>query len=159
LLDEFKESLHDEIKDWQILFANGVLESSKLKYLCKYIAEKYSIISAPINDLVDARKVIICLEELENNLTDLDNDIEITVDVYDLLSEYQVPIKPDDERQLNILTETYKKLKLEVTFINHNDIQTNIKSAIPISTNNIKIFALFCRCATYHKDCWIYTSL
>jgi len=114
LLDEFKESLHEEIKGWQILFANGVLESSKLKYLCKYIAEKYSAIASPINDLVDAKKVIICLEELETNLTDLDNDIEITVDVYDLLSEYKVPIKHDDERQLDLLTETYKKLKLEV---------------------------------------------
>lgn len=115
LLDEFKESLRDEIISWQILFANGVLESSKLKYLCKYIAEKYNIISSAINDLIDARKIIFCLEELEINLTDLDNDIEKTVDVYDLLSEYRVPIKPDDERQLNLLTETYKKLKLEVT--------------------------------------------
>lgn len=115
LLDEFKESLREEIISWQILFANGVLESSKLKYLCKYIAEKYNIIASPINDLVDARKIIFCLEELEVNLTDLDNDIEKTVDVYDLLSEYKVPIKPDDERQLNLLTETYKKLKLEVT--------------------------------------------
>lgn len=115
LLDEFKESLREEIISWQILFSNGVLESSKLKYLCKYIAEKYNIIASPINDLVDARKIIFCLEELEVNLTDLDNDIENTVDVYDLLSEYKVPIKPDDERQLNLLTETYKKLKLEVT--------------------------------------------
>jgi hypothetical protein len=113
-LDEFKESLHEEIKGWQILFANGVLETSKLKYLCKYIAEKYNIIASPINDLVDARKIILCLEELETNLTDLDNDIEMTVDVYDLLSEYRVPIKADDERQLNLLTEIYKKLKLEV---------------------------------------------
>lgn len=117
MLDEFKESLHDEIKEWQILFANGVLESSKLKYLCKYIAEKYNVIALPINDLVDARKVIICMEEIENNLTDLDNDIEITIDVYDLLSEYKVPIMPDDERQLNLLTETYKKLKMEVKLL------------------------------------------
>jgi len=123
--------------------------------LCKYIAEKYSVISSPINNLVDARKVIICMEELENNLTDLDNDIEITVDVYDLLSEYKVPIKNDDERQLNILTETYKKLKLEVTL--HNDISLNINSKIFNRINNIKIFSLFNRCAMFHKDCWIYT--
>jgi len=96
------------------------------------------------------------MEELENNLTDLDNDIEITVDVYDLLSEYKVPIKPDDERQLNILTETYKKLKLEVTLL--NDISLNIKSTIIIRTINIKIFPLFNRCATFRKGCWIYTS-
>lgn len=117
LLDEFKESLKIEIKQWQNLFANCVLESSKLKFLCKHVYEKYSILSLPINELVDARRVILCLKEIENNLTDLEHDIENTNDVYDLLREYNVDIKPEDEVQLDLLNETHKKLKTKVIII------------------------------------------
>lgn len=90
------------------------MESSKLKYLYTYTAEKYDILALPINDLVDARRVILCLEEIEINLTDLDNDIEDTLNVYDLLTENKVSILPEDERKLNLLTDQYKKLNIKV---------------------------------------------
>lgn len=117
LPDEFKESLRNEIKQWQILFAKGVLEFSKLKSLSKYVYEKCNALSLPINELVDARRVILCLKEIEENLTDLEHDIENTNNVYNLLREYEVDILPEDVVQLDLLNETYKKLKIKVTHI------------------------------------------
>lgn len=96
------------------MFANGVLGSSKLKFLCKHVYEKYNTLSLPINELVDARRVILCMKEIETNLMDLDHDIENTNDVYNLLSEYKVEILPEDEVRLDMLNETYKKLKIKV---------------------------------------------
>lgn len=121
-LGEFKESLHYEIKQWQNLFANGVLESSKLEYLCKYVSEKYSILALPINDLVDARRVLLCLKEVESILMDLDHDIENTNEVYNLLTEYNVEILPEDDRRLDLLNDTYRKLKTKVITDNINKI-------------------------------------
>lgn len=114
--DELKNSLNAEIKQWQVLFANGVLESSKLNFLCKHVYEKYNTLSLPINELVDARRVILCMKDIESNLMDLDHDIENTNDIYNLLSEYNVEILPEDEVRLDLLNETYKKLKVKVIY-------------------------------------------
>lgn len=149
LLDEFKESLKNEIKQWQILFANGVLESSKLKYLCKYVSENYGLLALPINELQDARRVILCMEEIEVNLMTLDEDIENTCGIYDLLSEYKVPILPEDERQLNMLIENYEKLKTKVK-LNINQYRND---TILISNT------YFYRSVKCHKDCTNITYL
>lgn len=117
LSEEFKKTLNEEIKQWQVLFANGVLESSKLKFLCKHVYEKYNTLSLPINELVDARRVILCMKEIESNLMDLEHDIENTNDVYNLLSEYKVEILPEDEVRLDMLNETFKKLKIKVIYL------------------------------------------
>lgn len=149
MLDEFKASLKVEIKQWQILFANGVLESSKLKYLCKYVSENYGLLALPINELQDARRVILCMEELEINLMTLDEDIENTSAIYDLLNEYQVPILPEDERQLNMLIDTYEKLKTKV-ILKINQKRNNIVVIINM---------YFCRNAKCHKDYSNFTYL
>jgi hypothetical protein len=39
--------------------------------------------------LVDAKRVIFCSEDVENSLTELDNDVEITIKLYDILNEYK----------------------------------------------------------------------
>lgn len=130
LLDEFKESLHYEIKQWQNLFANGVLESSKLEDLCKFVSEKYSVLALPINDLVDARRVLLCLKEVESKLMDLDHDIENTNEVYDLLTEYGVEILPEDDRRLDLLNDTYRKLKTKVISDINNTQKSNINLII-----------------------------
>lgn len=90
------------------------METSKLKELSKYVTDNYLLLSCPINSLDDAKRVIISLEEIENNLTELDYDIENTVGVFDLLNEYNVAITPEDERQLHLLVENYYKLKIKV---------------------------------------------
>lgn len=107
--------MNEELHQWRILLTDGVLESSKLKSLCKYVVEKFNQLSLPINELVDARRVIMCLEEIEEYLLVLDHDIEETKNVYDLLYKYKVAITIEDERQLNLLVETYEKLKIKVT--------------------------------------------
>lgn len=112
--DDFKASLHNEVKRWQIEFTNTVFKTSKLDSLSKFVSEKYYLITLPINELDDARRVIQCSEEIESCLTELDENIEITNSVYDLLNEYGVEISPNDETKLNILDETYRKLIVKV---------------------------------------------
>lgn len=112
--DDYKKSTTNEINKWQTLFSDCLLQSSKLQYLYNYTSEKYDLLALPINDLVDARKVLHCLAELETNLTDLGNDVEDTLNLYGLLIEHEVAILPEDERQLNFLTEQYKKLNIKV---------------------------------------------
>lgn len=108
------------MEQWRSLFTNGVLESSKLNDLCRYVEEKYNQLMLPINELVDVRRVIRCLEDIEEYLINLDHDIEETKSVYNLLFKYKVEISSEDGRQLLTLTETYDKLKKKVTlFILH----------------------------------------
>lgn len=90
---------------------------SKLKTLYSYISDRYNQLALPINYLVDAKRVVFCLEDVESNLTELDNDVEITVQLYDILNEYKAKIPPDSDRHLNLLTDTFKKLKIKVIFI------------------------------------------
>lgn len=91
-----------------------MLEASKLNYLSSFVSEKYNLLTLPINELVDARRVILCLEEIQSNITEIDNDIDYTISIYDLLTEYNVTIHPDDERELNLLFDNYQKLKTKV---------------------------------------------
>lgn len=113
-LDELKESLNNEVEQWQTKFTNGVLELSKLKYLCKTVSEKYDVLEVPINQLVDARRAITCMKEVESDLMELDREIENTNAIYDLLHEHNVKISAEDGRRLDILNDTYKKLKIKV---------------------------------------------
>lgn len=110
----------DEVKRWQVLFTNSVLETSKLDYLSKFVSDKYNLLTLPINELSDARRVISCSEDIETHLMDLDENIENTNSVYDLLNEYNVDILPKDEIKLNILSDTYRKLIVKVVFTNRN---------------------------------------
>lgn len=113
-LEDYKASINIEINKWQKLFGVGLLESSKLEYLYSYTSEKYDLLALPLNNLNDARRVILCLEDIETNLIDLDNDIEYTFNLYVLLIENKVSILPEDERQLNLLADQYKKLNTKV---------------------------------------------
>jgi hypothetical protein len=116
-LDELKESLFNEINQWRTVFANTLLELSKLKTLYSYISDRYNQLALPINYLVDAKRVVFCLEDVENSLTELDNDVEITIKLYDILNEYKAQIPPDSERHLNLLIDGFKKLQIKVMFI------------------------------------------
>lgn len=78
------------------------------------MSEKYYLLTLPINELDDARRVILCSEEIESHLTELDKQLENTTSVYDLLNEYNVDISPKDETKLNVLADTYKKLIVKV---------------------------------------------
>lgn len=117
LLDEFKEYLNEEIKQWQILFTDDLLKTSKLNKLTKYVTDQLNMLALPINGLDNTRKIILSLEEIENNLTDMDKDIQHVVSVYDLLRKYNVAIAPEDERQLDLLIESYNKLKIKVILV------------------------------------------
>lgn len=102
------------MEQWLTKFTDGVLQLSKLKYLCKTVSEKYDVLAVPINQLVDARRAITCMKEVESDLMELDREIENTNDVYDLLHEHEVKISAEDGRRLDMLNDTYKKLKFKV---------------------------------------------
>lgn len=87
---------------------------SKLDDLSKFVSDSYYLLVLPINELDDARRVILCSEEIENHLMELDENIENTTSVYNLLSEYNVDILPKDETKLSILLDTYRKLIVKV---------------------------------------------
>lgn len=91
-----------------------MLETSKLDSLSKFVSEKYYLLTLPIKELDDARRVILCSEEIESHLTELDENIENTNSVYDLLNEFNVDILPKDEIKLNVLADTYRKLIVKV---------------------------------------------
>lgn len=114
LLGEFKEILNLEIKQWQKLYTDGLLETSKLKSLTKYVTENYNTLAMPISTLDDAKKVLLLLDELEYNQTDVDYDIENTIGLYYLLNKYKVAVAPEDEKQVNSLMDNYNKLKAKV---------------------------------------------
>jgi len=91
------------------------MESSKLKYLHKYVTEKHSSLALPIIELNDARRALLCMEDVDINLMDLDRDIEYTNKLYDLLVDYNINITRDETR-LGILNETYRLLKMKVRY-------------------------------------------
>lgn len=117
LSGEFKDMLNFEIKQWQNLYTDGLLETSKLKSLTKYVIENYNTLAMPISTLDDAKKVILLLEKLEFNLSDLDYDIENTVGLYSLLNKFKVAVAPDEEKQVNALMDNHNKLKAKVTLV------------------------------------------
>jgi len=71
---------------------------------------------------MDARRAISCMKDIEINLTDMEHDIENTNDVYNLLSEYNVAILPEDEVRLDLLNETHRKLKMKVILLKQNNL-------------------------------------
>lgn len=98
----------------KILVGDRLMESSKLKYLYKYVTEKYNSLALPITELNDARRVLLCMKDVESNFVDLDHDIEYTNQLYDLLFAYNIKISQRDETRLAILNETYRLLKTKV---------------------------------------------
>jgi len=98
-----------------MLVGERLMESSKLKYLHKYVTEKHSSLALPIIELNDARRVMLCMEDVDNNLMDLDRDIEHINKLFDLLVDYKINITRDETR-LGILNETYRLLKTKVRY-------------------------------------------
>lgn len=92
------------------------MESSKLEYLHKYVTEMYNALTLPITELNDARRVLLCMKDVENNLMDMERDIEYTNNLFRLLVEYKINISQRDETWLKTLNETYGLLKKKVRY-------------------------------------------
>ncbi|XP_050528019.1 dynein axonemal heavy chain 8-like [Daktulosphaira vitifoliae] len=114
-LDEFKVILLNEVKEWQNLLTDAVLRTfrDKLKILCKYVEENYTLLAMPINELDDVRRVISCLEDVEKNFVTVDRDVAEIKNVFELLNTFKATILQEDEKRLTLLTETYEKLKIK----------------------------------------------
>uniref|UniRef100_A0A7S0HBM9 Uncharacterized protein n=1 Tax=Hanusia phi TaxID=3032 RepID=A0A7S0HBM9_9CRYP len=116
------DSLTAEAVQWKAQYARNLHEGAKREMLAMqdYFKEKTRQMNREFKELEDVRDVMECLKEIRARETEIDKEIQPIEERYELLTQYEHEVPPDELEELQDLKVQWKRVKARAFDVGNN---------------------------------------